>query len=50
MVFIRFDRKGFFSLGNEIGRNCIFFRVDKSSSPHIGIKEKDILILGKGPT
>ena len=42
--------KDFFSLGNEIGRNCIFFRVDEISSPHIGIKGKDILILGKGPT
>ena len=28
---IRFDRKGFFSLGNEIGRNVIFFGVDMSS-------------------
>ena len=47
---IGFDRKGFFSLGNEIGRNVIIFGVDMSSSPHIDNKKKDILILGKGPT
>ena len=44
-----FDRKGFFSLGNEIGRNVIIFGVDMSSSQHIDNKEKDILVLGKGP-
>ena len=27
---IGFDRKGFFSLGNEIGRNVITFGVDMS--------------------
>ena len=47
---IRFDRKGFFSLGNEIGRNVIIFGVDMSSSPHLDNKKKDILVLGKGPT
>ena len=29
---IRFDRKGFYSIGNEIGRNVIIFGVDMSSS------------------
>ena len=47
---IRFDRKGYYSIGNEIGRNVIIFGVDMSSFPHIDGKEKDILILGKGPT
>ena len=42
-----FDRKGFFSLGNEIGRNVIIFEVDMSSSPHIDNKKKDVLILVK---
>ena len=47
---IGFDRKGFFSLSNETGRNVIIFGVEMSSSPHIDNKKKDILILGKGPT
>ena len=47
---IGFDRKGFFSLGSEIGRNVIIFGVDMSSSPHIDNKKKDILILDKGST
>ena len=47
---IAFDRKGFCSLCNEIGRNVIIFGVDISSSPHINNHKKDILILGKGPT
>ena len=47
---IRFDRKGSYSIGNEVGRNLIIFGVDMSSSSHIDNKEKDILILGKGPT
>ena len=47
---IGFDRKGSYSIGNEIGRNVIIFGVDMSSSPHIDNKKKDILILGKGPT
>ena len=37
---IRFDRKGSFSLGNEIGRNVIFFGVDMSSSLHIDDKKR----------
>ena len=32
---IGFDRKGFFSLGTEIGWNVIIFGVDMSSSSHI---------------
>ena len=47
---IGFDRKGSYSIGNEIGRNVIVFGVDMSSSPHIDNKKKDISILGKGPT
>ena len=45
---IGFDRKGFFSTGDEVGRNVIIFGVDMSSSPHIDNK-KDALILGKDP-
>ena len=41
---IGFDRKGLFSMGNEIGRNVKVIGVDMSSS------KKDILILGKGRT
>ena len=33
-----------------MGKNVIIFGVDMSSSVHIDNKEKDILILGKGPT
>ena len=47
---IGFDKKGFFSIGDEVGRNVILFGVDMSSSPHIHNKKKAILILGKGPT
>ena len=45
-----FDRKGFFSLGNEIGRNVIDFGVDMGSFPHIDDRKSDILILVKGHT
>ena len=44
------NRKGFFSFGNEIGKNAIIFGVDMSSSPHIDNKKKDISVLRKGPT
>ena len=37
---IGFDRKGFFSLGDDIGRNFIIFGVDMSSSPLIDNKKK----------
>ena len=47
---IEFDRKGSYSIGNDIGRNVIIFGVDMSSSSHTDNKKKDILILGKGPT
>ena len=47
---IGFDRKGSYSIGDEVGRNVIIFGVDMSSSPHIDNNKKDILILGKGPT
>ena len=47
---IGFNRKGSYSIGDEVGRNVIIFGVDMSSSPHIDNKKKDILILGKGPT
>ena len=47
---IEFDKKGEFSFGNGLGRNCIIFGVDMSSSVHVDNKKKDILILGKRPT
>ena len=47
---IGFDRKGFFLVGNGVGRKVIIFGVDMSSSLHIDNKKKDILILGIGPT
>ena len=49
-ICIGFGRKGFYSIGDEVGRNVIIFGVDMSSSPHIDNKEKYILVLGKGPT
>ena len=47
---VGFDRKGSYLIGNEIGRNVIVFGVDMSSSTKIDNREKEILILGKGPT
>ena len=48
---IRFDRKGFFSHpSGGTGRNVIIFGVDMSSSIKIDNRNKDVLILGKGPT
>ena len=48
---IAFDScsKFLFTDGNY-GKNVIIFRVDMSSSVHVDNKEKDILILGGGPT
>ena len=46
---IGFDRKGSYSIGDEVGRNVIIFGVDMISFPHIDNKKKDILILGKDP-
>ena len=37
---IGFDRKGSYSIGNEIGRNVIIFGVDMSSSSHIDNKKR----------
>ena len=37
---IGFDRKGFFSIGNKIGRNVIIFGVDMSSSTKTGNRKK----------
>ena len=48
---IGFDRKSSFSFpGGGFGQNVIIFGVDMSSSSHVDNKNKDILILGKGPT
>ena len=48
---IGFDRHGFFSHpSGGTDRNVIFFGVDVSSSTKIDNRQKDILILGKGPT
>ena len=38
---IGFDRKGFYSIGDEIGRNVIIFEVDMSSSSFIDNKKED---------
>ena len=48
---IGFDRKGSFSLGNELGKNVIVlivFGEDMSSSSHIDNMKKHVLILEKG--
>ena len=37
---IGFDRKGSYSISNEVGRNVIVFGVDVSSSSHIDNKKK----------
>ena len=37
---IGFDGKGFYSIGDEIGRNVIIFGVEMSSSSHIDNKKK----------
>ena len=47
---IGFNRNTSFSVGNEIGKNVIIFKVDMSSSTKIDNRKKDILILGIGPT
>ena len=48
---IGFDRRGSFSFpGGGFGSNEIIFWVDMFSSIHLDNKQKDILILGKGPT
>ena len=45
-----FDRKGSYSIDDEIGRNVIIFGADMISSTKIDNTKKDILILDKGPT
>ena len=48
---IGFVRTGIYLLpGGSFGRNVVILGVDMSSSAHVDNKEKDILILGKGPT
>ena len=48
---IGFDRRSSFSFPDGgFGQNVLIFGVDMSSSAHIDNKEKDILVLGKGPT
>ena len=39
---IGFDRKGSYSIGDEVSRSVIIFRVDMNSSPHIDNQNKDI--------
>ena len=46
-----FDRRGSFSFpGGRFGQNILIFGVDMSFSAHIDKKEKDVLVLGIGPT
>ena len=48
---IGFDRRSRFSFpGVRFGQNLLIFGADISSSAHIDNKNKDILVLGKGPT
>ena len=48
---IGFDRRSSFSFpSGGFGQNVLIFGVDVSSSPHIDNKQKDILVLGRGPT
>ena len=48
---IGFDRISSFSFtGGGFGQNVLIFGADMSTSIHIDIKKKDILVLGKGPT
>ena len=47
---IRFDRRSSFSIpSGRCGQNVLIFGSDMSSSTHIDVKKKDILVLGKGP-
>ena len=43
---VGFDRHGEFSFGNGLGRNCIIFGGDLSSSSHVNNKKNNILVLG----
>ena len=42
-----FDRHGEFSFGNGLGKNCIIFRADLSSSSHANNQKKIFLFLVK---
>ena len=44
------SRSKFLLPDGSVGKNDIIFGIDMSSSVHIDNKNKDILILGKGPT
>ena len=44
---IGFDRGAEFSFANGLGKNCIFFGADLSSSSHANNKKNNILVLGK---
>ena len=47
---IGFDRRSSFSFtGGGFGQNVLIFGADMSTSIHIDNKEKDILVLGRGP-
>ena len=48
---IGFDRKSSFSFPDGgFGQTVLIFEADMSSSVHVDNKNKDILVLGKGPT
>ena len=48
---IGFNTRSKFSLSDGCwDKNVIIFGVDNSSSEHVDNKEKDILVLGEGPT
>ena len=44
------SRSEFLFTDGSFGKNVIIFGADMSSSVHIDNKNKDILILGEGPT
>ena len=44
---IGFDRHGEFTIGNELGKNCIIFGADLSSSSHDNNKKIIFLFLVK---
>ena len=44
---IRFDRHGEFSFGNGLGKSCIIFGADLSSSSHANNKTNNIFVLRK---
>ena len=44
---IGFDRHGEFSFGNGLGKNCVIFEADLSSSSHANNQKNNIFVLGK---